>query len=523
MKLYLLLALGALLSAAACGGEERRGDSTAPADATGRDTERVSLTEGFSITWTAGPAPLFDGQEAPAPWADAYPDVPRENLMWRLYAADLSNAAPAAFYSTQRRLAAPLWSDDGTRLSIRYASKSAVAPNGPNIIAGILSFDASDLLSAPKDVAAQIGGLQVTGFSPSPDGRKLLLTRATSIPKPGDFLPDQGYSPPTETTLVDILTRSASKLEGVNGNASPISGNAWSPDGRYMLMYVSQPGSRPLTTPPTVDYYLVPTSNGRAVKFSSAGGFLSAAWSPSRPYKAVFVSDNGALGLLDPASGSVRKLTPDGTFAERKHPNWWSDGVHVQIGNKVVDVTTAEVTSYPPSTSDGGVFAISPDRRYMLTADNPLSETQGVCPSVSPPENHVYLYDKANDETSLVKDCDGRYFGLFDWLADGRHAVMRGFPCAACDGFPVSLVLKDIDTGRETPLTGGFEFSARPVLSPDDRKVLATGDSLRIYDEDGRLLRQIEPPPGFSVTAAAWAHDGRRFVYLVGPTDVGGN
>ncbi len=527
VKLYAVIALSLLLV-----GGCSHGDGAAPptpyasvaasaAAPTATAPERRP-GDNVRVTWVPAEAPLFTGDEPAYPFADTRPDINTARLEWQLYSAAVGDPRQRLLYDTHRQLLAPQWSADGARVSVRYGSKATAAPNGPNIVAGLLSFDPSDWSAPLADISVQAGGLLASQASWSPDGRKAVLTRATSFPTPGTIQPGEGYSPPTETVLVDVLTRSALKLQGVNANASPLSDGGWSPDGRFLVMYLAQPGNRPTAAIPSGDFYLVPTTNGSARRITS-GTFLYPAWSPGPPYTVAFVSESGSLRLLDPVSGVVRSATPDSTFSATQRLIWWPDGRHIQAANRVVDVTTGKLVTYPPVFPYASVFAISPDGRYMLTADDPASDWKGVCPSISPPENHVYLYDRTVDQTSVIKDCDGRFFGLFDWLADSRHAVMRQFPCAACDGFGLSLVLKDIDSGRETPLTSGFEFGAWPVLSPDGGKVLVTGDRLRVYSETGALLQQIDPPDGFSVTAAAWAPDGERFVYLVSPTGVGGN
>jgi hypothetical protein len=44
-----------------------------------------------------------------------------------------------------------------------------------------------------------------------------------------------------------------------------------------------------------------------------------------------------------------------------------------------------------------------------------------------------------------------------------------------------------------------------------------TGTTLRVYTIDGVLEREIVPPDGQLVTAAAWSPDGSSFSYIVGP------
>ncbi len=474
------------------------------------------------ITWTPAEAPLFTAEEQIFPSADFYPNVPRERLVWRLYQASVAGGEPVLMYEGQRWLFDSVWAPDGRSLRVRYSAAAAVPPNGPNIVAGILTFNPDDSGSTPGEAAVQAGGLSAVSFAPSPDGRTIMLARATAIPTPADLAaagPGQGFHPPMEVTRVDVLSKSSFRLGGFQGTAWPLSEGGWSPDSRFFLAFASQTGI--VTSPTSGDFYSVPVSSGRA-RYVASGTSLRTAWSSTQPSRLAYVDDAGALWLFDAGTGGNKRLSADGTFDQGTEPRWWRDGRNVQITNRVVDVTTGETATYP-TNQPGAFYPISPDGRYMLTADDPTSDDAGRCPSISPPDNHVYLYDRTANQSRLLKDCDGRFLYFFDWLADSRHAVMRQSPCAACDGFAVGLLLKDVLQGGEVQLTSGLEFGAWPILSPDGLMVLVTGDKLRIYTEDGALRRAIDVPEGFSVTSAAWSPDGKRFAYVVGPKGVGGN
>jgi hypothetical protein len=66
-------------------------------------------------------------------------------------------------------------------------------------------------------------------------------------------------------------------------------------------------------------------------------------------------------------------------------------------------------------------------------------------------------------------------------------------------------------------LTQGLEKGATYGLSPDGSRILVTGSKLRVYTIDGQLEREISPPAGHVVLAAAWAEDGSSFAYITGP------
>ncbi len=310
-------------------------------------------------------------------------------------------------------------------------------------------------------------------------------------------------------------------LTGPPGRLSTGSAD-WSPDGAYVVISVieEEPGGGRVPVP----VFAVPTAGGTARKITDASVFL-AAWSPGDTHSLAYVSEDGALWLFDADSGVNRRLTADGSFVHGATPSFHDDG-RIQIGNQLIDPETGDATVYHLNVSPDDAFTltISPDGAYAVAADTFGQNTVGdipACeanPSASSPQNHVFLYDLAADATTLLKDCDGRNFIFFSWLNDNRHLTMTGAECFACESPNRSIVLKDIETGAEVPLTDGYEFDANALVSPDGQKVLVTGDSLRIYDANGRLLRQIDPPDGFSVTGAAWAPDSDGFTYVIGPT-----
>jgi hypothetical protein len=248
-------------------------------------------------------------------------------------------------------------------------------------------------------------------------------------------------------------------------------------------------------------------------------------WSPAAPYLAAFTSE-GALWVFDPRTGS-RRLTADNVF-RRSDQLTWHDASHVWIGDKLVDAISGAITSYDFGQSSIGSNP-SPDGRYAVTFAFPSggfptggsnATLQCDASKQERPQNKLALYDRTTGAATPLKDCDGRAFTRFQWLGDSRHVVMTGASTACCHGGNWLIVLKDLVTGAEVPLTRGYEAGAQAVVSPDGDKVIVGGDKLRVYDIAGTLLQEKDPPTGLGITSAAWAPDSQRFTFIAGPTGV---
>ena len=468
---------------------------------------------GVQVTWVPTEAPLFTGEEK----------VPPGGVRWQLLSGRIGGPA-RLLYDTPRRLLGPAWSADGSRLSIRFASQSIIPPNGPNIVAGVLSFDVASPQARPAEVAVQVGGLQIVGFQPSPDGRTTVVVAVTSaVPRPGDIPPGMGLRPDTDIILLDVQTKSARRLTGLPGRVSPATSSTWSPDGRFFLAYSdSGPAIVAPDGPRAGDFYAVPVTDGPARLVTTAVS-IRGAWSPNRPYRLAYVDDQRALWLFDTATGQSRQLMPGDWPAEARTDPAWVGPDLIQLNERVVDIRSGAVTAYPqPAYTD--LPAVSPDGRYLAAVErtNDYSSPPGLCPWSGITENRVYLYDHSTGATTLLKDCDGRALIWPQWLGDSRHAVLAFAECYQCGPEKTGFVLMDVATGQETPLTNGLEAQAWAIPSPDGRKLLVTGERLRVYDSEGRLLQDMQPPEGFKVVGAAWAPDSRRYAYVVAPTSVHG-
>jgi Tol biopolymer transport system component len=472
----------------------------------------------IDVRWEDARFDFFTGAQQAMPYAGQFPDVAPEDFKWSLYSNAIGGPA-LQLYETGNWLRGPSWSADGGHISAFFLAQAADPGNMPSMVAGVLSFDAAKPTQTPAQLA-----LQNPTFLDPLDGGEKALYAAFSMPAP----PAPGAPPvfdPAPLLQVDVAKQTARRLTGLPGRQSPVSGGAWSPDGVYVVVHVSYgPGTviNNIITPPTGSTYVVPATGG-AAQLITNGYTTWQSWSPTKPYRIAYVQER-ALWLFDLPSGRSRRLTADGTLPEGYSLTWTADGRYIQVHNRLIDTRNGDVTTYTfPGLKTMTTVAISPDRRYAVTSEFPLpsGDTDSApCPATERPQNKVYLLDKQKNATRVVKDCDGRAFIQFTWMADNRHVVMEGYGCAACEDPHRNIVLLDVQTGVETPLTHGLEFSAWATLSPDGQKILVTGDSARVYGQDGKLLQQAAPPAGFSVTDAAWAPDNRRFTYVVGPTGV---
>ena len=67
--------------------------------------------------------------------------------------------------------------------------------------------------------------------------------------------------------------------------------------------------------------------------------------------------------------------------------------------------------------------------------------------------------------------------------------------CYGCETVTYSINSIDVESGDVTALTDGQEPHAAVYVSPDRTRMLVAGKTLRLYTEDGQLLRAL-PAPG---------------------------
>lgn len=130
--------------------------------------------------------------------------------------------------------------------------------------------------------------------------------------------------------------------------------------------------------------------------------------------------------------------------------------------------------------------------------------------------SEIRLREVSAGVESTLLACADPFFTKVEWLPSGKLLGL-GPNCWACEAQSYQLALVEPATGEVQLLTDGLEVGAASHLSPDGKRLLVTGSKLRVYTIDGVLEREIVPPGGLPVIAAAWSPDGSSFAYIVGP------
>jgi len=319
---------------------------------------------------------------------------------------------------------------------------------------------------------------------PSPDGSRLAL----------EVMPDDSHV--TWETYVTDRSRRGWKLEGL-GDKVRLAG--WLPDGSGLLVYTVEG--------PTIEdglLYLVPLTDGPAAPVAPevVKNYL-AEWSPDGT-RLAYVS-HGDLHVFDRASGESRRIT-SGAGYRFGRPKWSADGSEVALRGDLIDLGTGHVVAslVPPELTSAS--DLSPDGRYFVATE--------LCEG-SYSQNRIHLYDREAGETRLLRDCD--QVAVPRWLPDGHRLLLTVPNCWGCETVTFSITSMDVESGNVVPLTNGLEPHAAAYVSPDGSRLMVTGKALRLYTEDGQLLRELAAPEDFDVAAAAWSPDGSSFVYVVGP------
>jgi hypothetical protein len=490
-------------------------------------------TAPLTITWQPAELLQYTGEEVNN--VSNYLNKDPAELRWQVLTGSLGGQ-PALLYETRRWLQGLIWDAENDRITTQFAAAvpPSVAqsvqtpcpqPSAPPALPPSLPACPPGTPGPPSWPAVGVQGL--LSFDPQKPGQpeqeaRFLNFNATPAPDGHTFLLRQGsiFAGRGDVYLFDMQTQNAGKLAGFN--VGEVAYPVWSPDSRYIQLK-DRAGAA----------HLLPVVNGPAIPvvrpLVSTG-----AWS-SEPRPRFAYLDRGMAWVIDPRIGDRRSL---GTVPVNQNGyaalSWLAGTNKIEVEAALVDADSGAVRNYPrPADPLAAVsFAVSPDERYLLTAESPLQsfpDTGVRCPPVANPEppdapqtrqrvqNRIYLYDGASDSTRTLKECDGREFQIFQWLSDSRHVVMTGFDCYACEPYGSTIILEDVESGQETTLTNAIEPFAASILSPDGKKVLVTGDYLRVYSQTGEVLQRLSVPPGFSVVGAVWAPDSQRFAYIVGP------
>lgn len=471
------IAVLSLTIAAACGGGGAEPTPTVSPEAPSTPAPTFgppTTPEAPNARFVPAEPPFFTGEESDDPFAGELPGP----TGWRVYLVR-GEGRPELIYETKRWLQDLQWSPDGRTVMARFRSAAA---GGLSYLRGMMFFDVSSPTVATSELLMEHTRL----IYPSPDGSQLAF----------EVVPDDSSA--ARDVYVADRDKHAQKLEGLGEKARLI---GWLPDGSGLLVYT--------VTGPTISHgllYLVPLAGGPATLVNQEASYhYQVAWSPEGT-RLAYVS-GGDLHVFDRASGQSRQVT-FGTGYQFAVPKWSADGSEVILGGDLIDLATGDVVAslVPP----GQVIdsTLSPDGRYFVATE----PCEGY-----PPPHRIHLYDKKTGETRLLRDCDEAVSAHLRWLPDGHHLLVKEPSCYGCETVTFSITSMDVESGDVVALTDGLEPHAAACASPDGGRVLVTGKALRLYTQDGQLLRVLPAPEGFDVAAAAWSPDGSIFAYVIGP------
>jgi hypothetical protein len=109
----------------------------------------------------------------------------------------------------------------------------------------------------------------------------------------------------------------------------------------------------------------------------------------------------------------------------------------------------------------------------------------------------------------------------WEWLSGSRLVASVKAVCPAFHG-PIltEILLIDVASGGSQSLTGGFVDVAYLEEAPGGGRLLTTQTRLRLYSDEGVLLRDYGPPPaGYAYYQRVWSPDGTSLAFLLGPAN----
>lgn len=440
----------------------------------------------YEVAWLpADPTATLDTPESEAPLADVVPDV---EAVWRLYVVEGESTEPRQIQASGRWLHAPVWQEDDKAVTVEYFTRVEGPPGY------VFGYTQVDVATGAAEWDFRVG-LQ-PDFNLSPDGARFAVRDMSSsfglFPRGVMYV----MQPGGETLRLDGFT-----VENFRG---------WSPDGRFFLAsgYAAE-----ITSPAeqSRDYYLLEPGLDEAVLIghASRGSSLPLDWSPDG--STIAYSEGTDLVLFDVATRQRRVVSLGLTITAS--PRWSLDGRYVAAGDGLIDVKTGSVLVLPQAAFVLDSEA-SPGGAYLTALLDPFA----TCEEVQ--DNQTTLVDVSTGENRVLFDCDG--FGVddrVDWIAPDRFLLLT-VPCYACETSAAIVTLVTLPGKDATELTDGLENGGVYAISPDRSRILVGGETLRLYDSNGTLLRVIESPKGYKITGLSWSNDGLSFAYIVGPATV---
>jgi len=240
-------------------------------------------------------------------------------------------------------------------------------------------------------------GLQVIGFTFSPDGKKILVFRGDPRGELFSYGIALGrwvryeFEPETSASYVDF-----------------------SSDGQWVA-YVKYPEM-------TLWYSRRDGTRKRQIKFDQRRASWPR-WSPDSKHIAYSVTDAGItrldkrVYLVSIEDGTPRRVLEE-DYNQYSHC-WSPDGTKLLISGlpedkypiKVVEISSGEVTELPASLSLASP-EWSPDGRYIAALKREKLD-----------DSQLVLFDISNQSWSKLDSCD--YFGFSQWSADGQYLYYR--------------------------------------------------------------------------------------------------
>jgi len=442
----------------------------------------------YDVEWVESASPpLLEGRELESPLADVVPDV---EPVWRLYVVE-SDSEPRPLRESGRLLVTTRWGRESDSLTVQYLTQV----EGDGYVRGYERF-----IVASGETAWDVLSTNNPSFDLSPDGSRFAMRDGTQG-RPFNRGAFSVWQPDGETLLLEGFTSERPR--------------EWSPDGRY---FISTGYAGSVTTPQeqSRNYYLLEPGADEVVLLGRPGpnNGINIGWKVDGSTIAFTEDGGSSLSLFDPVTQELRSIDLGQVLPNSPAPAWSANGGYVAVADGVVDVETEQVLLAPSGSPVRGA-AVSPDGSMLV-------QTEGIFESACEPlqSNRVMLTAVETGVQSILLDCgEEEVFTEVEWL-DAGHLLVRSADCDQCEPFYFSVRLFTFPDLSVQNLTDGREIGASYAVAPDRSRVLIGGDSLRVFDAGGVLIREIVPPLGYKVTAVSWSADGSSFAYVVGPARV---
>jgi DNA-binding CsgD family transcriptional regulator len=433
----------------------------------------------IEIEWAEVDLPPL-GEEPARPFFTAV--EPDGQDLWRVYVARGSQA-PVQLEQSRRYPQDLFWSSaDLVTLSYLASRDGAAAlPNGP-LVTGLSQYS----LAAGKEIWQK--GYQPGSYvmKASPDGSEVAIVDRTN-----------------GRLYIQQLGGSAQELRGAPGSDPVFLG--WSADGSaFALQVTTVRGHR--DTRPQFAWYLAVPGHSKAFVL---GGVPS--WSPEGSKLAIGQGQD--LLIVDAKAGTAKRMAVGLPLQSPSGPsplNW--SGAYITRGDALIDTESGRVLYQTSGRAVLGSTVSADGRWQAFTVDRTRDPACGEALAAA----EMRLRDISTGAESTALDCRNPWLPSVKWLKNGK-LIANGANCQSCGPQSYRVGLVETSTGELQPLTDGLEVAARYQVSPDGQRILVTGNRLRVYSIDGVLEREIVPPDGLPVLAAAWSPDGSSFAYIVGP------